>query len=323
MKSNLFPILLYATVMTLSAMQEGKGQDYRKYNKQTIEAEKLISEEKFLQALATYDQLFQNYDFIFLRDFKIAAQLSLYLTKKDKCLDLIKRGINAGWELKNIKKNDYLKNHLKKTDWKIIKQSYPGLHSTYLAGLEYTLREKVQRMFKEDQKKALGALVKVGNKAQEKYAVNKFAPHSEIQISKLIEILEEYGYPGEMLIGNNFWMSTILSHHNSISKDYNSYDTAFNFIKPKLIHAIDLGRMSPYEYALIDDWQKAVSSGGTVAGYGFLTSVHQSTLVETDQLRRLIGLRSIELRNKLVDIEMKTGMDFYLPGWIEGKINVN
>lgn len=309
--------------MILAGTQEGKGQDYRKYNEQTIEAEKLISEEKFPEALTTYDQLFQNYDFVFLRDFKIATQLSLYLKKKGKSLDLIKRGINAGWELKNIKKNDYLKNHLKKTDWKIIKQSYPGLHSTYLASLEYTLREKVQRMFKEDQKKALGALFKVGNKAQERYAVNKFAPHSEIQISKLIEILEEHGYPGEMLIGNNFWMSTILSHHNSISKEYNSYDTAFNFIKPKLIHAIDQGRMSPYEYALIDDWQKAASSGGTEVGYGFLTSVHQSTLVETDQLRGLIGLRSIELRNKLVDIEMKTGMDFFLPGWIKGKINVN
>lgn len=323
MKSPLFPSLLYATIMTLAVIQEGKGQDYRNYNAQTIEAEKLISEGKFPEALTTYEQLFQNYAFVFLRDFKIATQLSLYLNKKSKSLDLIKKGINAGWELKNIKKNGYLKNHLKKTDWRIIKQSYPGLHSTYLAGLEYTLRKKVQRMFKEDQRKALGALFKVGNKAQERYAVKKFAPHSEIQISKLIKILEEHGYPGEMLIGNNFWMSTILSHHNSISKEYNSYDTAFNFIKPKLIHAIDQGQMSPYEYALIDDWQKATSSDGTEVGYGFLTSVHQSTLVETDQLRGLIGLRSIDLRNKLVDIEMKTGMDFYLPRWIKGKINAN
>lgn len=323
MKFNLFPFLLYATIMTLAGMQEGKGQDYRKYNEQTIEAEKLIGKGRFLEALTTYDQLFQNYDFVFLRDFKIASQLSLYLKKGDKSLDLIKRGINAGWELKNIKKNNYLKNHLKKTDWKIIKQSYPGLHSTYLASLEYPLREKVQRMFKEDQRKALGALVKVGNKAQERYAVNKFAPHSEIQISKLIKILEEHGYPGEMLISNTFWMSTILCHHNSISKEYNSYDTAFNFIKPKLIRAIEQGQMSPYEYALIDDWQKAVSSDRTEPGYGFLIPPNHSKLYETNQLRKEIGLRSIELRNKLVDIEMKTGMNFYLPSWIKGKININ
>jgi hypothetical protein len=80
--------------------------------------------------------------------------------------------------------------------------------------------------------------------------------------------------------------------------------------------------MSPYEFALIDDWQKAVASERTVPGYGFLISPKKSTLLETNQLRYKIGLRSIELRNKLVDVEKKTGMNFYLPDWIKGKINI-
>lgn len=150
MKFNLFPFLFYAMVMTLAGMQEGKGQNYRKYNEQTVEAEKLLSEEKFLEASTAYDQLIQNYEFVFLREYKIATQLSLYLDKKDKSLDLLKRGINAGWALKNLKKNNYLKTHLKKSDWKTITQYYPDHHSTYLASLDYTLREKVRRMFKED-----------------------------------------------------------------------------------------------------------------------------------------------------------------------------
>jgi hypothetical protein len=139
---------------------------------------------------------------------------------------------------------------------------------------------------------------------------------------ELIKILDDQGYPGEQLIGNNYWMSTILSHHNSISKEYVNQDTLYNFIKPKLIKAIENGQISPYEFAMIDDWYIAVNSGRTQTGYGFLNPPLSSTLTETNKLREKIGLRTIELRNKLVDVENETGINFYLPDWIKGKIKV-
>ena len=73
---------------------------------------------------------------------------------------------------------------------------------------------------------------------------------------------------------------------------------------------------------MIDDWQKAVSSDRTEPGYGFLNPPDQSTLDKTNQLRQKIGLRTIGIRNKLVDVEKKTGMNFYLSNWIEGKIKI-
>ena len=177
-------------------------------------------------------------------------------------------------------------------------------------------------MFKKDQGKALGALFRIGDKAQEKYAMKKFAPHSEIQMTKLIKILENQGYPGERLIGNDYWMSTIISHHNSISKSYAQKDTLYSFIKPMLYQAIKEGQISPYEYAMIDDWYIAVSTNRTESGYGFLNLPDQATLSETNLLRHRIGLRSIALRNKLVEVENYTGMNFYLPDWVEGIIEV-
>jgi len=188
--------------------------------------------------------------------------------------------------------------------------------------IDESLREKVQLMFKKDQKEALGALFRIGDKAQEKYAIKKFAPHSEAQIKELIIILENQGYPGEQLIGNDYWMSTIIGHHNSITQEYAKKDTLYNFIKPKLIRAIDKGQISPYEFALFDDWQKAVVSDRTEPGYGFLNSPVQSTLLKTDELRQAIGLRPVALRNKLIDVENKTGINFYLPDWVKGKIMI-
>lgn len=292
------------------------------YHKQITEAEKLLSEEQFTDALVRYEQIFTLYDFVFLRDYKVASQLALYLDDKTKAFEYLKEGIVAGWELKALRKNKFLKALQKDPEWISIEQSYSNLRSQYGTRIDRDLREKVRLMFKKDQKKAMGALFRIGNKAQERYGTKKFAPHSKNQMFKLIEILNNDGYPGEKIIGNDFWMSTIISHHNSISLEYSRKDTLYNFIKPKLIRAIENGEMSPYEFALIDDWQKAVASERTVPGYGFLISPKKSTLLETNQLRYKIGLRSIELRNKLVDVEKKTGINFYLPNWIKGKIKI-
>jgi hypothetical protein len=160
-------------------------------------------------------------------------------------------------------------------------------------------------MYKEDQQKALGAMLRLRDRAEVKYALSKFAPHSEAQMQELMVILDQHGYPGEQLIGNDFWMSTILSHHNSITREYVKKDTLYPFIRPQLIVALEKGQLSPYELALIEDWRIAVTSERSEPGYGFLAPPRQETLDETNSLRREVGLRSIALRNKLVEVEKK------------------
>lgn len=319
---NKFLVFCLLWILTLKEFQVNQDPDYLKYHARISEVEILLSQEAFEDALIAYEGIFKIYDFVFLRDYKVAVQLALYLNDRKTAWDLLKTGIANGWELKDIKKNNFLKTLQEDPEWRAIEQSYSDLHGQYGAGIDSDLRDTVHRMFKRDQKKALGALFRIGNKAQENYGTKKFAPHSETQIFELIGILDKKGYPGEKLIGNDFWMSTILGHHNSISEDYSKKDTLYDFIKPKLIIAVEKGEMSPYEYAMVDDWQIAVSSGRTKPGYGFLMPPVDSTLMKTNQLRQEIGLRTIETRNKLVDVEKKTGMNFYLPDWIKGKINV-
>lgn len=315
-------LVLVLPVLAFSDPFVQDPEDYWRYHEQMNKAEKLISEESFQEALNLVQDVFKTYDFVFLRDYKIAAQLALYLNKKEKVFEIIKMGIEAGWDLKSLKRNNFLSKLKEEKEWESIEEAYPQLRKKYEQGIDTNTRNMVHEMFKMDQRKALGALFRVGDKSQEKYALKKFAPHSEIQLNKLINILAEEGYPGEQLIGNNFWMSTILSHHNSISTGYVNKDTLYTFIKPKLIQAIGKGQMSPYEFAIIDDWHIAVGSGRTQTGYGFLNPPLSSTLTETNILRQEVGLRTIELRNKLIDVERKTGMNFYLPDWHDGKIIV-
>jgi len=323
MKFNHLSYLLYFFLFfILTGLENDENGDYLNYHRQVIEAESSMGEERYGEALSRYKEVIGNHEFVFLRDYKIATQLALYLNEKQKVLHFLKEGITAGWELKEIKKNSFLAPILDYPEWKNIEKKYDSLRIIYLARIDQSTRDSVHSMFKKDQQKALGALFRIGNKAQENYGNKKFAPHSENQMAGLINILESQGYPGEKLIGNDYWMSTILGHHNSISEDYTKKDTLYQYIKPALEKALLSGEISPYEFAMIDDWKIAVMSNRTEAGYGFLNPPVQATLSVTNDLRQKIGLRAIELRNKLVDIEKKTGMDFYLPDWIQGKISI-
>ncbi len=297
-------------------------EDYDFYHKQINKAEGFISEEDYEKALEIYKETFTSFNFVFLRDYKVAAQLAFFVNDKDTAFDLVNEGLASGWELKALKKEKFLSPLQKEPRWNYIQNNYDSLHSLYLKRIDLAVREGVNELFKKDQKKALGALFKIGNKAQEKYGSEKFAPHSEGQMAQLFVIMDTLGYPGEKHIGNDYWMSTVLSHHNSISEEYVRGDTLYNHIRPALKKALASGEISPYEYALIEDWRLAVLSKRSAVGYGFLSPPLKITLGETNALREKAGLRSVQLRNKLVDIEEKTGMNLYLPDWVEGKIEV-
>jgi len=76
----------------------------------------------------------------------------------------------------------------------------------------------------------------------------------------------------------------------------------------------------------MEDWKSAVETYHSSTTYGYLGSIKTRELLnKVDQNRTSIGLRTVDIRNALVDIEAATGMDFYLPGkpWQDGKITMD
>ncbi|MGB5319543.1 hypothetical protein [Eudoraea sp.] len=318
--------LIYLLLVSYSILGQGNNKtalvDYSYYHELINKAEGFVGSENYQKALDTYKEVSKVFDFVFLRDYKVAAQLAFYLDDKETAFNFINDGIVSGWDLKELKKEKFLSPLQKEHGWALLKRNYDSLHQVYLNRINPVLRDRVHEMFKRDQKKAMGALFKIGNSAQEQYGTEKFAPHSEQQMAQLFEIMDNHGYPGERIIGNDYWMSTVISHHNSISEEYTKKDTLYNYIRPALKRALALGQISPYEFSMIDDWRIAVVSNRTAVGYGFLNAPLSGTLSETNALRGKAGLRTIKLRNRLVDLENKTGMNFYLPDWVIGKIEV-
>ena len=303
--------------------ERGIDNSYSVYHQKVILAETLLANEDLDAALDIYEDIFRTYDYVFLREYQLATQIAIKL-EKEEAVFFLRKGMEAGWTKKSIRKNDLLKGWLANDQGKALMLDYDTYHKRFLQGINDTLRTQVHEMFKKDQKLALKALFRLSSSAQDKFAEKKFAPHSEHQMHDLEFILDKIGYPGERIIGNNFWMSTILSHHNSISQAYVLADSLYLKLRPKLFHALKKGDMSPQEFALIDEWRMATLTNPTEVSYGFLKAPYALQLEKTDSLRATIGLRSVRLRNQLVEVEEKTGIDLYLFGspWVDGKIEL-
>jgi hypothetical protein len=142
-------------------------------------------------------------------------------------------------------------------------------------------------------------------------------------VAQLNKIIDTYGYPGERLIHNGYWAAVILSHHNSISKRYVLSDTLYRLMRPKLIQAIEAGQMSPYEFAMIDDWYEAVKSERKDTHFGYLSqSLTRQEKLQVNQARAAIGLSSIDTIELLTALQQETGLDAYLPTNLSKKINI-
>ncbi len=297
-------------------------ENYLGYHAKVTECEQLVVERNFAAAIVKLDALFNQFDFVFLRDIKMAAGLSAFVKDDESAFRFIRLGITAGWTLKSINKNDNLKYLTDDHQWTKLVSEYDSLRRIYLTRLNSQLREQVHEMFKKDQKMAFRALFRIGQKSQEKYTEKDFAPHSEKQIALLDSLLKQYGYPGELIIGNHLWASVILSHHNSISRNYNSKDTLYTQLRPKLLEALKRGEISPYEFAQMEDWRTAGLHDHELTAYGFIGKIPDNNVLKrVNKNRADIGMRSVELRNDLIDLEKSTGLDLYLPkGWQRGKI---
>ncbi len=321
-----------ATVLTLwflvflepMAAKTNFDDDYFVYHTRIAQAEALITAGSFDQALEIYDQIDEAYSFVFLRDYQVATQLAWHLGRTSEAYEFLKLGIAGGWEMKSINKNTFLRALRETKAWTKIKDQYDSLRGVYLERMDLELRSEVRKMSLKDQKKALGALFRIGSNAQDRFGERKFAPQNEVRVRRLIEITKEKGYPGEKLVGFDPWAQGILSRHNSISRAYCKQDTLFPYLRPMLISAIGRGEMSPHNFAVIEDWFIAVESGWQTGSYGYLAELKEEDILRSNRLRTEIGLRKVETRNKLIEVQEQTQMDFYLPWWPKknGKISI-
>lgn len=285
-------------------------QDYHSYHSSVREIEHSLLNHDWNSALEKYLELEKGYDFLFAKDLKIAAQLAYRTGDSISFQRFSEAAFARGWEWKKVKKE--LKENPDFASGMRAKLKSISENTEKSEFLHPEIREQVKKLFVQDQWQALGALFIFSSDRREGYAERNFAPKARPRVEKIREIIAQIGYPGEMQIGNFAWASTILSHYNSMSEELAKADALYPAMRITLQRELGLGRISPFEFALIDNWYQSVSSGRTVESYGILEEeVSEHSLASVNANRLTVGLPTIENHNWLLQLQRETGISLF------------
>lgn len=91
-------ILIIALVFcTLSVLIAQGRPDYTGYHQSIVRGEELITRKEYAAALSILENVFNTYDFIFLRDYKVATQLALYAGDQEKAFNFLRSRSRPEW----------------------------------------------------------------------------------------------------------------------------------------------------------------------------------------------------------------------------------
>lgn len=308
---KIFISMTFQIACFLLVLGQTQAQDYRDYHVKNREIEVFLIEEDWAKADEGYRWLDENFDFMFPRDLRIASQVAWELKDTLGFQYFSEKAFQAGWKWKRVKKQ--LRDHpdIKTSFGKALRKKSKLTLPQEVRNPQ--VKKQVKNLFIQDQWQALGALFTFSSEKQDQYAERKFAPKA-IERTKCIEkIMNEFGFPGEQLIGNRTWAVAILSHYNSISEEFVRNETIYQGIREKLWEEWKKGMISPVEFALIENWYQAVSSSRTKPSFAILEEeVSRENLSSVNAARINTGLPSIENYNKLLELEKRKGMNFFL-----------
>ncbi|MDZ7608312.1 MAG: hypothetical protein U5K79_22630 [Cyclobacteriaceae bacterium] len=208
-----------------------------------------------------------------------------------------------------------LKKYKNDNRWEKLKANKDQFRKELESSINLQLRTEIKEMFIEDQKRAIRVALTPIKKWRERYINRKFVPNNRTQVRRINQIIDQSGYPGEKIIGDKSWATVIISH--------NEHDTIYNQLRPKLYSAFERGELSAIELAIIETWRIVVDTDRKEKGFIIWgEEIAKSESIKGDSLRQSIGLRSIELNNKLIKTEKELGMKFYLSPFHGGLITI-
>ncbi|MCH2229265.1 MAG: hypothetical protein MK105_02880 [Crocinitomicaceae bacterium] len=192
---------LILLLITLFYSSISFSQDYYEYYEGINQAKISLIEDKLEQSLNHYHRTFEQFDFVFARDCFNALEVASKVGNQNQADYFLRRCLKQGIELSFLERYSLL-TALKATPfWTKILSDKDSLRQIYLQNVNWELRKEVIEMFTEDQEIRDLADKNRFNIFKKKKLSQQFIEIDRKLVQRLIQITEEYGFPGEKLIG--------------------------------------------------------------------------------------------------------------------------
>lgn len=187
-------IFLALTTLFLS-IQAQTENNVKNYNKFTNKAELSIVDSNYTKALKYYDKAFKNLEYPFARDYYNALLCATFTQENDVAFGYLEKLLYKGIEIEYFTDNKYLEPLHKDERWQVFIDTYPERMEKIQKGFNLELRQELETMVYNDQHADRKIIIDTVNN----YTAFDSTVHANIK--RFIEIVNEYGFPTEEMIG--------------------------------------------------------------------------------------------------------------------------
>ncbi|MEM6700942.1 MAG: hypothetical protein AAF599_21250, partial [Bacteroidota bacterium] len=176
------------------------GQNYLDYYAQVNQAKKLVLQKEYQQALETYKNVFQTFDFEFARDCIHAVEIANLLEEEELSFYFATHALKRGVSIDYFVQEGRYEAFRATSSWKKLLTASDSLQQLYLNSINLELRAEINEMFRADQA-IRDRYYKWYNFLWRLLIGKKWKKLNLEQVERIVEITEQVGFPGERCIG--------------------------------------------------------------------------------------------------------------------------
>lgn len=309
-------ILLFLLFLTGNSF----GQNYIEYQSTFNRVDEEILTQNYKLAIERLDSIYSNYEFVFAKHCIKALQICITANDSVHADKWLAKCFMQGVPLWIIKNNDITKKSLQYSTTQITIQKFDSLYSIYESSIDTNLSRQIDSLFTLDQKYT--------HKINDGFFALRFTiyylqwlKNNKRQFAIIENIIDNYGFPGERLIG----LSDITEDSASINffkryglgfyEDKRVYFMLIHYfskprkdINDKLLQNVINGFIPAYQFGAFNDFM-ATWGKKRYGDYQYYSIWHQDNKSENldniNKRRLAIGLNTFEQqqRNRSINDE--------------------
>ena len=264
----------FCLLIIILSIQFVYSQDYIEYYNQVNKADSLKYFGNYTESLNNYQDAFVKVGFVHSDKLINAGLVAIKLQKFDLADSYFQLAVKNSDNKDFLKRKEFRKN---KTKFKDLKNRIPVLETEFIAKNNGLFKYKIDSLYTIDQD------IRTNNKNTQE--------NNDSIFKYLINLIDEYGFPSEKIVGyNSYRHAIIILHHNIRLNANEKYLTIFK----KFIFS---GEYRPEDYAWTIDQNKVWYNSTEPIFYFQILPTNKLSEIkkkEINKKRREIGLKPIE-----------------------------